>query len=163
MGSKLYISNEQHDYAMNCKFCHLMEEAIRNTLWHECYFRRWEISLTLTDDEGIRGMNKQFRGVDAPTDVLSFPQYSFVGLDAPHGFRRAVLGDIVINTQRCAKQAKEFGHSFEQEAAFLCVHSVLHLLGYDHEVSLEDEEEMCRIQREVVKSLGFRPARRTLS
>ncbi len=162
-GSKLYISNEQSKYEMNCAFCCLLEEAIRMTLWHERYYRRWEISLTLTDDEGIRLLNKQFRGTDSATDVLSFPQYTFTGEDRPVGWRRAVLGDIVINTERCAKQAKELGHSFEHEAAFLCVHSVLHLLGYDHEISVEDEEKMCAVQRDVIRSLGYAAPRRTLS
>ena len=139
-GSKLYISNEQSKYEMNCSFCCLLEEAIRKTLWHERYYRRWEISLTLTDDEGIRLLNKQFRGNDSATDVLSFPQYTFTGEDRPTGWKRAVLGDIVINT-----------------------HSVLHLLGYDHEVSMEDEEKMCAVQRDVIRDLGYTAPRRTLS
>ena len=155
MESKLYIANEQTDYEMNCAFCCLLENAIRATLFHERFFRQWEISLTLTDDEKIHELNKKYRDKDKPTDVLSFPQYSFEDGDKPKRGEVAVLGDIVINTQQCARQAKELRHSFEREAAFLCVHSVLHLLGYDHERSQKEDEEMCAIQREIIAKIGL--------
>ena len=86
-----------------------------------------EISVTLTDDEGIHVINRENRGVDRPTDVLSFP----IGeLDYDTG--RIFLGDMVLSLERAEEQSREYGGSFEHEVQYLTVHSVLHLLGYDH-------------------------------
>lgn len=109
-----------------------------------------EISVLLTDNAGIREINREFRGVDAPTDVLSFPMNELrpgefdAGLcerDPESG--AVLLGDMAISLERCAAQGEEFGHGFEREVMYLTVHSVLHLLGYDH----VDEGEMKRRMR----------------
>ena len=97
-----------------------------------------ELSVLLTDDEGIHALNKKFRGVDRPTDVLSFP----LGETDP-GTGRLLLGDMVLNTDRARAQGEEFGHGADHELSYLTVHSVLHLLGYDH----VDEGEMKRAMR----------------
>ena len=97
------------------------------------------INVMLTDDEGIHAVNLEQRGVDAPTDVLSFPMNELTegAFDADaceYDFEtdKCLLGDMVIDLERCAKQAEEFGHGFDREVSYLTVHSVLHLLGYDH-------------------------------
>ena len=90
------------------------------------------VSVTFTDNAGIREKNREFRGIDAPTDVLSFPMYDFRRGEGPGPGEICELGDIVLSLERAAEQAEDFGHSFERETAFLTVHSVLHLLGYDH-------------------------------
>ena len=109
-----------------------------------------EISVMFTDDEGIREINREFRGIDAATDVLSFPmnELSPGAFDAEACERdpetgAVLLGDMAISLERCAAQGEEFGHGFEREIMYLTVHSVLHLLGYDH----MDEGEMKRAMR----------------
>lgn len=113
-----------------------------------------EVSVTLTNDAHIHALNRDYRGVDRPTDVLSFalteseePEI----FDAPGG---VVLGDLVISLERAAAQAEEYGHSFLRELSFLTVHGMLHLLGYDH---IEEEErlEMEEEQRHVMDALGI--------
>ena len=112
--------------------------------------------MTFTDNEGIRAVNSQFRGIDAPTDVLSFPLTEYESVSFPVADEpESSLGDIVISLERADEQAKEFGHSFEREIAFLTVHSMLHLLGYDHVNSEEEDAEMRRRQREILESIGL--------
>ncbi len=97
-----------------------------------------ELSVLLTDDEGIHVINREMRNVDAPTDVLSFPMG-----DTDPQTGRLVLGDMVLNVDRAKAQGAEYGHGAEHEISYLTVHSVLHLLGYDH----VDEGEMKREMR----------------
>lgn len=97
-----------------------------------------DLSVLLTDDEGIHVINREFRQVDKPTDVLSFPMGE---VDPRNG--RLLLGDMVLNVDRAKAQGEEFGHGPEHELSYLTVHSVLHLLGYDH----VDEGEMKRAMR----------------
>jgi probable rRNA maturation factor len=101
------------------------------------------VSLLFTDDDNIRRLNKQYRGKDAVTDVLSFPS-------GEEGF----LGDIAISLPRAFKQAKEYGHSEEREVAFLTAHSMLHLFGYGHD-SEKEEQIMREKQREIIKKAGY--------
>ena len=128
-------------------------KAIKAALEYEQFHQPAQISVTFTDNEGIRELNRTYREKDAPTDVLSFPQYDFAAGETPHPDFRCELGDIVLSLTRAREQAKEIGHGFRRETAFLAVHSVLHLLGYDHERSPEEEEEMCRRQREIMKTV----------
>ena len=102
--------------------------------------------IVLTDDATIHAYNREYRSVDRPTDVLSFPADEGDELTAPpDGF----LGDIVISVPTAERQAKELGHSTEREVAFLTIHGMLHLLGYDH-IEPEDEELMTARQRELI-------------
>ena len=103
-----------------------------------------ELSVLLTDDEGIHAINKEFRDVDKPTDVLSFPMG-----DTDPETGRLLLGDMVLNTAQAEKQGAEFGHGAEHEISYLTVHSVLHLLGYDH----VDEGEMKKAMRAREKAI----------
>lgn len=104
---------------------------------------RAEVSLTLVSLEEIRELNRDYRDVDRETDVLSFPQFEYIE-DMPE-FGELCLGDVVICLDKVEEQAKEFGHSFERELIYLFVHSLLHLLGYDH---MEEEEKKEMRQRE---------------
>ena len=114
-----------------------------------------EVSVTLTNDAYIHEINRQYRGVDRPTDVISFALMESEEpeiLDDPAG---DVLGDLVISLERARAQAEEYGHSYLRELSFLTVHGMLHLLGYDH---MEEEErlEMEEEQRYVMEELGIR-------
>ena len=126
-----------------------------------------EVGLTITDSEGIHELNKEFRGIDSPTDVLSFPNVSYENagdfsvllgeqlvdlLDPDTG--KIMFGDIVINEDRVRSQAEDYGHSVKREFAFLVAHSMLHLCGYDH---MEEEEAkvMEKKQEEVLGKLGI--------
>lgn len=121
------------------------------------------VSLTITDPKGIQEANREMRGIDAPTDVLSFPAQepeAFTGevelTDADFDMETGALflGDILINADRVYSQAKEYGHSPLRELAFLMAHSMLHLLGYDH-MEPEEEKVMFARQEEVLTALGI--------
>lgn len=129
----------------------VIRRAIEATLLTEGIDRDAEVSVTLCDNAYIKELNKRFRGVDRHTDVLSFPMFEIDELDDCIG--DLTLGDVVISTERAKEQADEVGNSFLQEVAFLTVHSILHLLGYDHERSEEDDELQCRKQREIINEL----------
>ena len=130
-------------------------KAVKAALLYENFHQPSHISVTFTDNEGIRALNREYRGKDAPTDVLSFPQYDFAAGETPDPEFLCELGDIVISLEKAKEQAKEIGHGYKREVAFLAVHSVLHLLGYDHERSEADDEEMCRRQREIIAAVDF--------
>ena len=138
---------------INYYFKSVIRKAILATLEHEKFKFDAELSVTLCDNAYIRELNKTYRGKDKPTDVLSFPMYENGEFDISECISGAMLGDIVISLERAGEQAKELGNSFLREVAFLTVHSVLHLLGYDHERSKEEDELQCKIQKEIVNSL----------
>lgn len=146
----IYFSDEQASFKLTNGFLLLLRHAIENTLICEKVGGQCEVSLTFTDNQGIHELNRRFRNIDRPTDVLSFPQLDQADF-TDSSFK--MLGDIVISLERAAEQAKEIGHSTEHEAAFLCVHSTLHLLGYDHETGEEDEKEMFSRQRKIIDSM----------
>ena len=152
MSLKIYFENEQDKEPIRYSMKILLRRAILAALAYEGVEGELEISVTFTDDEKIRVLNRRFRGIDRATDVLSFPLFEDgEGLpDMPD-----MLGDVVLSLERARVQAEEFGHSFEREVAFLTVHSVLHLLGYDHETSQEDELDMRRRQSEIMDKLGL--------
>lgn len=151
MRNTIYISNNQDKIKVNNELKALIRKVVNRALKEEKFLRPAEVSITLVDNEEIKEINLESRGIDNPTDVLSFPMF-----DEDFGDdEKAVLGDIVISLEKAESQAKEFGHTFEREVAFLCVHSVLHLLGYDHETSKEDEEEMFSRQEEILRTLNI--------
>ena len=129
----------------------LLRRAVTETLRYEGIASDCEVSVTFTDNEGIHALNKEYRNIDRPTDVLSFPQIDYESGEIAEG----ALGDIVLSLQRADEQAREFGHSFDRECAFLCVHSMLHLLGYDHELSEEDDADMRKRQRDIMEIMGL--------
>ena len=148
-------SNDQRKRRAGFRLKMLVKSAVRAALEYERFPYDPLVSVTFTDNEGIREKNREFRGIDAPTDVLSFPMYDFRKGEKPGRGEICELGDIVLSLERAAEQAQDFGHSFEREVAFLTVHSVLHLLGYDHERSEEEELEMRQHQRAIMKRLGL--------
>lgn len=131
----------------------VIRHAILATLEREKFPFCASVSVTLCDNAYIRELNNKYRGVDKHTDVLSFPMYEDGEFDYTECISEAMLGDIVISLERAREQAKELGHGFLREVAFLAIHSTLHLLGYDHERSNEDDEKQCAAQREIIESL----------
>ncbi len=128
----------------------VIRRAVFAALSHERFPYDAEVSITLCDNEYIKELNRIYRAKDSATDVLSFPLYEDGKFDEGECISGAMLGDIVISLERAREQAVELGHGFLREVAFLTVHSVLHLLGYDHEKSPEDEEAQCKAQREII-------------
>ena len=157
MKLKIYFENNQKKHAIKYKMQMLIRHTILETLDYEGMENDVEVSVTFVDDEGIRELNKKFRGLDKPTDVLSFPLLDYEGESEEPFFDELChnLGDIVISLERAMAQANEFGHSFEREVAFLTAHSMLHLLGYDHEISEEDDADMRRRQNDIMDRLGL--------
>ena len=152
----IYFAKATDGYTVTYRLKMLVRAAVLATLSYENYTQKCEVSVTFTDNEGIRAVNREYRGIDKETDVLSFPLTDYEGGDEPPMDEPEIsLGDIIISLEKAEAQAKEFGHSFEREAAFLCVHSMLHLLGYDHEKSEADDVEMRRRQREILESMGL--------
>ena len=134
----------------------LIKKAANRTLQEEGIEEECVFSVLLTDDEGIRAVNRAFRETDAVTDVLSFPMNELT----PGAFDpdlcerepdtgRILLGDMMLNLVRCAQQGEEFGHGLAHEVQYLTTHSVLHLLGYDH----TDDGEMKRQMRRREKTI----------
>jgi probable rRNA maturation factor len=116
-----------------------------------------EVSVTFVDNEKIREINRDYRGKDKPTDVISFAleemgdgEIEVVGAEIP-----PVLGDIIISIPKAREQAEEYGHSFMRELGFLAVHGFLHLLGYDHETE-EEEKEMFSKQEQILEQFGLK-------
>ena len=148
MSLHIYFENSQDLFPVPYALKLLVRRAIEATLTYEKVEGHCEVSVTFTDNEGIRALNREYRQIDAPTDVLSFPLFE----EDANGRQ---LGDIVLSLERCREQGEEFGHGFERECAFLTVHSTLHLLGYDHETSPEDEADMRRRQSEITDKMGL--------
>ena len=128
----------------------LLEKVLETGLSMEGVTAPVEISLTITDAEEVHRINQEFRGIDRTTDVLSFPMIEY---DPEEELNRqiengewnpdtkcVILGDIILNYEQAVAQAREYGHSVERELAFLTIHSLLHLLGYDHMTEPEDVE-----------------------
>ncbi len=115
--------------------------------------QRCELSVTFVGLDEIHELNREYRGVDRPTDVLSFPQFEDLEEEIPE-VGEICLGDVVICREKAEEQAEEFGHSFERELVYLFTHSVLHLLGYDH---MEEDEKKVMRQREeeIMEHIGL--------
>ena len=140
----------------------IIKHCVRTALSMEGVDMPCEVSVLITDDKGIRVFNRNYRGIDKATDVLSFPMLFFTQsgwanrvaepIDLETGL--VPLGEIVFSAERLDKQAYDFGHSREQETAYLTVHSVLHLLGYDHVDEAEDKRDMREREKVIMKKIG---------
>ena len=149
----VFTRNEQKIETVTPSLRALVRRAVKAALEYEKVGFVPEVSVTFADQEGIRELNASHRNIDRATDVLSFPLFEKEDLDsATDG---DALGDVVISLERAIEQANEYGHSFEREVAFLTVHLMLHLLGYDHEISEDDEKEMFFRQEEILKTMGL--------
>ena len=151
----LLIDNRSN-YELSDEMKSVFEKVCMESLVYEEFDTDCEISLSLVNDEEIHEINKQFRNIDRPTDVLSFPQLTFEeGEEADVNENgEIVLGDIIISVDKAKEQAEEFGHSMKREMAFLAVHSMLHLMGYDH-MEKDEEEQMLRRQKEILLNAGI--------
>ena len=161
MEHEIYVSREVKNLGHNNSAA-LIKKAVNMALDAEGVDVPCIVSVMLTDDEGIHRVNNEFRGVDRATDVLSFPMNELTPgeFDAEECERdmdtgAVLLGDIVLNLERARAQAAEYGHSYTREVAFLTVHSVLHLLGYDHLTSEEADRDMRARQDAVLGMMGI--------
>jgi len=152
----LEIQNLQEEVPFDEALWAVMEKVAQK-IAEDAGIGPFEASVTIVDDAGIRKTNREFRGIDAATDVLSFPMAdtaSGEALEVNPDTGEALLGDIVISLPRAAAQAEEYGHSLGREVGFLTAHGMLHLLGYDHETK-EQEREMFLLQEKVLTQLGL--------
>lgn len=154
----IYVDNRQDKFEVDSDFEEILKNAIEFALSEEKVDKKCEVSLVFVDNEQIKEINNETRNIDRATDVLSFPM-----LDYPNGKvykdvytgkemdktyfdgEELILGDIVLSLERAEEQRVEFNHSFNRECSYLVVHSVLHLLGYDH---MEEEEKKVMRARE---------------
>ena len=141
--------------------CALIRKVIRTALAAEGVDFPCEVDVLLTGDDGIHEINREMRQVDRPTDVLSFPEFDLTPgelpgpEDADPGTGLVPLGDMVISMERVAAQAKEYGHSNRRELSYLVVHSVLHLLGYDHLDEGPQKARMRAREEAILEELGI--------
>lgn len=142
---KLMVTQEMED-----KIIEVLEEAARVHEVNDMV----EVSLMLTDDESIHEMNREYRGIDRPTDVLSFALEEGEEEEIFGGPEENLLGDIIISVETAVRQAEEYGHSVEREMSFLALHGMLHLLGYDH-MEEEERQEMRAQEKAILESLGI--------
>ena len=147
--TKVYYKNLTDKKISRSTICKI-KKVIRMTVEEAYPEHQFEVSVTICDDEYIHSLNKEYREKDKPTDVLSFPMLEF---DTPDVL--TLLGDIIISVDTAERQAEEYGNTLERELCFLSVHSSLHLLGYDHETSEEDEKYMIEKQKEILKEAGL--------
>ena len=153
---KVTIQNQQRAVKLPGGMRTLIRRSCAEVLKNQRFENDAEVIVTLVDDDRIHELNAEFRNVDRATDVLSFPLIDFEGgEECPFNDPEMMLGDIVISLERAREQAEEYGHSFERETAFLCVHSMLHLLGYDHVNGGEEEADMRRRQTEILEAMGL--------
>lgn len=157
-----YEASKQLDFDYN----ELINKVVLECLNYEgCPFET-EISILLTDDSEIRAINKQFRNIDKPTDVLSFPALEYMKAGDFSNIEEAVgeffnpdsgeliLGDIVISVDRAISQAEEYSHSIIREIAFLTAHSMFHLMGYDH-INEDERQELEYRQKAVLDRINI--------
>lgn len=149
---ELIIDNRQEKIDLQDEIINELETVIAECLKFEGKPLNCEVSLSFVDNVEIRELNKDYRGKDNVTDVLSFPLMERYN-DVNEGFP-ILLGDIVISLEMALKQSKEYGHSLKREVFYLTVHSMLHLLGYDH--MKEDEKSIMRgKEKQIMKSMGI--------
>ena len=161
-----FYLEEETEVSFDFDYKVLAEEIINHCLDYANFPYEAEVNLTLTDNEGIHSINKEFRQIDRPTDVLSFPMlnyetpgdFSFLDDEDNDDFNpdtgEALLGDIIISIEKVYEQAENYGHSVEREYAFLITHSMLHLFGYDH---MEEQEAkiMEAKQKEILQQMNI--------
>ncbi|WP_312695124.1 rRNA maturation RNase YbeY [Caproiciproducens sp.] len=149
---RVIIENKQKDVKIPTGLRMLVRRCCNAVLRMEKFGAPAEISVTFVNNEQIHELNKQYRGKDVPTDVLSFPMGENGVYDVNHSTGAKILGDIVISMEKAVEQAERYGHSLEREVGYLSVHSMLHLLGYDHEdggiqrVHMREKEELVMTQ-----------------
>ena len=149
MSHQVYFTREKKNLGHSDAYRYV-KKAVNAALENEKQERDCEVSVTFTDDAGIRVINREQRNIDSATDVLSFP----IG-EEDYDTDCLFLGDMVISLERCEKQGEEYGGGFCHELQYLTVHSVLHLLGYDHLDEGVQKAEMRTHEKEIMKRLGY--------
>ena len=158
MSHKISVTGEKKGIN-NPKLAAMLRRTVKAALSAEGVACDCEINILLTDDEGIREVNRDMREIDRATDVLSFPMFDLVPGEHPDEYDAdpdtglVPLGDMCISVERAKAQAEEYGHSFDREICYLCVHSVLHLLGYDHLDEGEMKRQMRGREEEIMSTL----------
>ncbi|NPA57846.1 MAG: rRNA maturation RNase YbeY [Aquificae bacterium] len=142
--NRILISKDIYDRQITKKFV----KEVADKILKEMHINDGELSITLTDDETIRQLNKEWRKKDRPTDVLSFPID-----EKPPAYRYRILGDVVISLPYAKRQAEEIGIPYRDEVVRLLTHGILHLLGYDHEGCPAEAEKMFRLQDRIYEKI----------
>lgn len=155
---EIIVSNVQTKSRLPQGYETLLRECVSQVCKFEGLPDDYEVGITIMDDEGIRQLNRDYRGIDEPTDVLSFSVMERLEEEpeiiADGGEEPLILGDIVVSAQAVERQASEFGHSITRELCFLVVHGTLHLLGYDHK-DTDAEQVMKAKQKRVLDYLNI--------
>ncbi len=151
---KVIITDRQKKVRIPTGLRMLIRRACIAVLREEKFEGDSEVSVSFVDNEEIRKLNKEFRNIDSATDVLSFPLGENGVYDVNPDTGAKLLGDVVISMERAQKQAMEYGHSFEREVCYLTVHSMLHLLGYDH-MEPQEKAEMRAKEETVIARIGL--------
>ncbi len=152
---RVIISNRQKQVKIPTGLRMLIRRCCHAVLQLEGFEDSAEISVSFVDNEQIREMNRQYRDKDSATDVLSFPMGENGQYDLNHETGAKILGDVVISMPRAVEQAEAYGHSLEREVGYLTAHSVLHLLGYDHERGGLERVRMREKEEQVMRQLGL--------
>ena len=155
MSNKVLITNEQNAVKVPSGLRILIRRSCNAVLDFEHFDGPAEISVTFVDNNRIHELNKQYRDKDAPTDVLSFPMAENGEYDIDEDNGCKILGDIVISMERAMEQAELYGHSLQREVAYLTVHSMLHLLGYDHLDEGPQKRQMRAREEAILAELGI--------
>lgn len=154
----IYYENDQDKVEIPAALEAKLQEALQVVAKLHGISETTEVNITIVDDEEIHALNRDYRGVDRPTDVLSFAlEEDLEDSDEPEildGPEEQLLGDIVMSAETALRQAEEFGHGIEREFTYLAVHSLLHLLGYDH-MEPEDKVEMRAKEEEALRVLNL--------
>lgn len=152
---RVIISNRQKQVKIPTGLRMLIRRCCHAVLQLEGFPDSAEISVSFVDNEQIREMNRQYRDKDSATDVLSFPMGENGRYDVNHETGAKILGDIVISVPKAVEQAETYGHTLEREIGYLTAHSMLHLLGYDHEQGGLDRVRMREKEEKVMQELGL--------
>lgn len=164
MSHKVYITNNQHVVKVPSGLRILIRRACNAVLEAENFKGNVEVSVSFVDNAEIARLNGEYRDKPNATDVLSFPLGENGSYDINRESGAKMLGDIVISLERAVEQAQLYGHSLQREVAFLTVHSMFHLLGYDHEnggieaVKMREKEEAVLVQLGVPRTASYTPA-----
>ncbi|MCX7903789.1 MAG: rRNA maturation RNase YbeY [Caloramator sp.] len=158
----VFIENNQNKIELTDELRELIETVVDKALKYEGIGFDYDVNVYLVDNEAIKEINKDYRKIDKVTDVLSFPMidfrerggYEVYNEDLDPETKNVLLGEIILSLEKAMEQSREYEHPFRREVAFLIVHSVLHLLGYDHEVE-EERKVMRQKEEEILQSLGI--------
>ena len=151
------LIDNRSDFDLTEEYRKLFNDVVAESLSYEEFDTKSEISISIVDNNEIQEINRQYREIDAPTDVLSFPLLTFEeGEQADVNENDEILlGAIIISIDKAREQAQEYGHGLRRELAFLTAHSMLHLLGYDH-IDEQEQKDMFERQERILENLGIR-------